>query len=253
MPVSMEIILELPKNEKIHQAMGSILQGALMEIIGSESAKKLHDEGLRPYSQYVYFDKNRNLPIWRVNVLNEWACEIILISLMQKRQIFLKHKNYNINLLNYNIVAKESYEDMAERFMSNTAPMSKGVDLDFVTTASFRRDGRNVIFPENYLILQSLLNRWNSFSTSFVIDGENLPHILANFFIVKEYNFYSQLFLLEHQKIEGFCGRMNANFKGDNTSNRLLGLLLAYGNYSGIGIKTALGMGAIKTNVQFVT
>ena len=249
----MEIILELPKNEKIHQAMGSILQGALMEIIGSESAKKLHDEGLRPYSQYVYFDKNRNLPIWCVNVLNDWACEKILIPLMQQRQIFLRHKNYSMNLLKYDIVAKESYEDMAERFMSNTAPMSKGVDLDFVTTASFRRDGCNVIFPEIYLILQSLLNRWNSFSTSFVIDGENLPHILANFFIVKEYNFYSQLFLLEHQKIEGFCGRMNANFKGDNTSNRLLGLLLAYGNYSGIGIKTALGMGAIKTNVQFVT
>ncbi len=251
MPVVMEFILELPKNEKIHQAMGSILQGALMEIIGSESAKKLHDEGLRPYSQYIYFDKNKNVPIWRVNVLNEWACEKILIPLMQQRQIFLRHKNYSVNLLKYNIVSEESYEDMAERFMSNNAPMSKGVALDFVTTASFRRDGRNVIFPEIYLILQSLLNRWNSFSNSFVIDGENLPHILANFFIIKEYNFYSQLFLLEHQKIEGFCGRMSANFKGDNTTNRLLGLLLEYGNYTGVGIKTALGMGAVKAKLKF--
>ena len=36
----MKIILELPKNEKIHRAMGSILQGALMEIIGVETSKE---------------------------------------------------------------------------------------------------------------------------------------------------------------------------------------------------------------------
>ena len=251
MPVSMEIILELPKNEKIHQAMGSILQGALMEIIGSESAKKLHDEGMRPYSQYVYFDKNKNSPIWCVNVLNDWACEKILSPLMTQQQIFLRHKNYRVNLLKCNIVLEESYEYMAERFMNNNAPISKGVEMEFITTASFHRDGRNVIFPEIYLIIQSLLNRWNSFSDLFLVEGENLPQVLSNFFIVKEYDFHSQLFLLEHQKIEGFCGRMIANFEGDSTTNRLLGLLLEYANYTGIGIKTALGMGAVKTKLKF--
>ena len=162
MPVSMEIILQLPDNEKIHRAMGSILQGALMEIIGVETSKKLHGEELRPYSQFVYFDKNRNLPIWRVNVLNDWAGEKILAPLAQQRQFFLRHKNYRVNLLQHKIISEESYADMAERFMSNAAPISKGVDVDFITTASFRRNGRYIIFPEFYLILQSLLNRWKS-------------------------------------------------------------------------------------------
>ena len=251
MPVSMEIILELPKNEKIHQAMGSILQGALMEIIGSTTAKKLHAEGLRPYSQCVYFDENKNLPIWRVNVLNDWACEKVLAPLMQQRQIFLRHKNYRVNLVECKIISEKSYEDLARQFMSNDAPISKGVKVNFITTASFRRNGRNVILPEIYLIIQSLLNRWNSFSNLFVVEGENLPQVLTNFFIVKEYNFYSQLFLLEHQKIDGFCGRMNANFEGDNTTNRLLGMLLEYANYTGVGIKTALGMGAVQTKLKF--
>lgn len=251
MPTSMEIVLGLPKNEKVHRAMGSILQGALMEIIGVETSKKLHAEGLRPYSQCVYFDKNKNLPIWRVNALSDWACEKILNPLAQQQQIFLRHKNYRVDLLQHKITAEESYEDMAERFMSNSAPISKGVDVDFVTTASFRRDGRYVIFPEIYLIVQSLLNRWNNFSSSFVVEGENLPQVLANFFVVKDYDFYSQLFLLEHQKIAGFCGRMSADFEGDNTTNKLLGLLFEFANYSGVGIKTALGMGAVKTKLEF--
>ena len=52
MPTSMEIVLGLPENEKVHRAMGSIMQGALMEILDSESTKMLHVDGLRPYSQY---------------------------------------------------------------------------------------------------------------------------------------------------------------------------------------------------------
>lgn len=251
MPVSMEIILELPENEKVHRAMGSILQGALMEIIGVETSKKLHGEGLRPYSQFVYFDKNRNLPIWRVNVLNDWAREKILVPLTPQRQIFLRHKNYRVNLLQHKIISEESYENLAEHFMSNNVPISKGIEIDFITTASFRRDGRYVIFPEIYLILQSLLNRWNNFSTAFTVEGEELPRVLSNFLNVKEYNFYSQVFLLEHQKFNGFCGRMTANFEGDATTNKLLGLLFEYANYCGIGIKTALGMGAVKTKLNF--
>ena len=99
MPIAMEIVLGLPENEKIHRAMGSIMQGALMEILDSESAEKLHVDGLRPYSQFLYFDKNKNLPIWRVNSLNDWAHEKICEPLTRQRQIFLRHKNYSVDFL----------------------------------------------------------------------------------------------------------------------------------------------------------
>ena len=92
MPIAIEFILKLPENEKIHRAMGSIFQGALMEILYAESADKLHEDGWRPYSQYVYFDKNKNLPIWRVNVLNDWAYEKILIPLQNQQEIFSRKR-----------------------------------------------------------------------------------------------------------------------------------------------------------------
>ena len=245
MPVAMELVLGLPENEKIHRAMGSIMQGALMEILDTESTKMLHVDGLRPYSQYLYFDKNKNLPIWRVNSLNDWAYEKISVPLTRQRQIFLKHKNYSVNLLEHKIIVVESYADIAERFMSESAEICGGVDLEFVTTTSFRRNGQYVIFPEIYLLIQSLLNRWNKFADGFNIE-DDISHMMATFCRITEYDLRTQKFLLEHQKISGFCGKMYLKFEGNFIVNNLLGLLSEYANYAGIGIKTALGMGAVK-------
>ena len=249
MPTAMEIVLGLPEREKIHRAMGSIMQGALMEILDDESTKKLHEDGLRPYSQYVYFDKNKNLPVWRVNSLNDWANEKISDALTRQRQIFLKHKNYRVDFLKYDIIAAESYADIAARFVNDVVPICRGVEIEFVTTTSFRRDGQYVIFPELYLLIQSLLNRWNKFAGRFLIE-DDIWHMMASFCRVTEYNLRTQFFLLEHQKINGFCGNMAIKFEGDRVINNLLGLLFEYANYAGIGIKTALGMGAVKTKIQ---
>lgn len=249
MPTAMEIVLGIPENEKVHRAMGSIMQGALMEILDVESSKILHVDGLRPYSQYIYFDKNKNLPVWRVNSLNDWAYEKILIPLTRQRRIFLRHKNYGVNLLEHKIISVESYADIAERFMNENAPTFKGVELDFVTTTSFRRDGQYVIFPELYLLIQSLLNRWNKFAENFPIE-DDVSKMLATFCRVTEYDLRTQLFLLEHQKIKGFCGKMSVKLSGNRIVNNLLSLLFEYANYAGIGIKTALGMGATKTKLS---
>lgn len=249
MPIAMEIVLGIPEKEKIHRAMGSIMQGALMEILDSDTAKMLHVDGLRPYSQYVYYDKNKNLPIWRVNSLNEWAFEKISNAVTRQRQIFLKHKNYRVDFLKCDIIAAESYADIAARFMSEFAPTCKGVELEFVTTASFKRDGQYVIFPELYLLIQSLLNRWNKFAEGFLIE-EDISHMMSTFCRVTEYNLRTQIFLLERQKITGFCGNMTVNFEGNRVVNNMLALLFEYANYAGVGVKTALGMGAMKTKVQ---
>ena len=246
MPTAIEFVLGLPENEKVHRAMGSILQGALMEILDSESADKLHEDGLRPYSQHVYFDKNKSLPIWRVNSLNDWAHEKISVPLTRQRQIFLRHKNYPVSLLTHKIIAAKSYAEIAANFMNDNAPIFTGVDVNFVTTTSFRRNGQYVIFPEVYLLIQSLLNRWNKFAEGFPIE-DDISQMMATFCRVTEYNLRTQLFLLEHQKIQGFCGEMTLTFHGNRIVNNLLSLLFEYANYAGIGIKTALGMGAVKT------
>ena len=91
-----------------------------------------------------------------------------------------------------------------------------------------------------------MLNRWNKFSVKFGIENDT-SKILANFCRVKEYALQTQNFLLEHQTIGGFCGSMKIKFVGNALINNLLAILFNYANYAGVGIKTALGMGATKT------
>ena len=57
--MSIELVIVADLSIKIVQSIGSVLHGVLMEFVGTEYAGQLHETGLRPYSQYIYFDKHK--------------------------------------------------------------------------------------------------------------------------------------------------------------------------------------------------
>ena len=57
--MSIELVIVSDPFIKIVQSIGSVLHGVLMKFVGTDYAGQLHEAGLRPYSQYVYFDKGR--------------------------------------------------------------------------------------------------------------------------------------------------------------------------------------------------
>ena len=57
--MSIELVIVADLSIKIVQSIGSVLHGVLMELVGTEYAGQLHETGLRPYSQYIYFDKHK--------------------------------------------------------------------------------------------------------------------------------------------------------------------------------------------------
>jgi CRISPR/Cas system endoribonuclease Cas6 (RAMP superfamily) len=58
-----------------------------------------------------------------------------------------------------------------------------------------------------------------------------------------------QKFALEGTRIQAFRGSYTLAFKGNLMSRKIMCMLGEFAQYSGIGIKTALGMGATKTNI----
>ena len=54
--MAIELVISTDPSIKIVQSIGSVLHGVLMELVGTDYAGQLHEAGLRPYSQYVYFD-----------------------------------------------------------------------------------------------------------------------------------------------------------------------------------------------------
>ena len=54
-----EVLLQLPEGQRLHQSFGSVLHGALMQYAHTDFAEAMHRSALRPFSQFVYYDKAR--------------------------------------------------------------------------------------------------------------------------------------------------------------------------------------------------
>jgi CRISPR/Cas system endoribonuclease Cas6 (RAMP superfamily) len=65
------------------------------------------------------------------------------------------------------------------------------------------------------------------------------------------YQLRSQAFPIEGRLVYGFSGSQRLTFYGYDMLKRLQGLLAIFAEFSGIGIKTALGMGAVHTHVIY--
>ena len=53
---------------------------------------------------------------------------------------------------------------------------------------------------------------------------------------------------MEKVKIPAFIGKITIKLTGTKTMTNFANMLFEFGEYSGIGIKTSLGMGCIKLN-----
>ena len=50
-----KLTIELKNDKKLDFGISSLMQGVMMELIDSEYAETLHEQGLNPYTQHVKF------------------------------------------------------------------------------------------------------------------------------------------------------------------------------------------------------
>lgn len=249
----LEIALQFPADVRSNQSMGSVMHGAMMELIGSDTSQWLHNmNSLRPFSQCLYYDKERGTPVWRINSLTKEAGERIIepISSFVGKELFLKSKSYPVKIGEILSDTRSGYQQLADDiFLTDDVPSV--ARLKFLTTVSFKRDNRYVILPELYLIYQSLLSKWNTFSDGNIMESENLDKEFAATSSIIRYNLQSRIFSLEKTKINGFSGELRIKLGGNEMMKRMAGLLLNYSSFAAIGIKNALGMGSVNTEMEY--
>ena len=73
---------------------------------------------------------------------------------------------------------------------------------------------------------------------------------LAQEVYVADYRLRMQAFSVDGARIPAFRGDYTLGMKNNLMSNRIIAMLGEYANYCGVGIKTALGMGAVRTELQ---
>lgn len=238
----LRIPLYLPPDEQIHPSMGSIFHGALMEHIGDEAAARFHEQTLRPYSQFVGTSSD-GTPYWQFGILTDEAYGVLAAGLSGLKKLYLKHKGYAVGLGESTCIRHETYALFMQKHLSQPVPTQ--ITLHFHHVTSFKQQGKYVLFPDQRLIFQSLLLRFNLFSPVPLEDG--IADVLAYYVPVRDYALQSASFGVEGRAIKGFKGLLTYTLQGDEMIRRTAALLLDYANFSGIGIKTALGMGAVTT------
>lgn len=228
----------------IYHSFGSLFQGFLIEQLSYEYAEKLHSNGIRPYSQYVI--NENDAPYWVINTLNEEAYEEIIKPLLSDNinSIYLKQKELKINIVGKEIVERLSYDELIRKVYIDDTP-SRYFTINFLTPTSFKSNGEYLIFPKLDNILFSLISKYDYNTSAMKLYDEEVFNEILERIRVVNYKLNSTKFHLEGTSIPSFRGNIVISIRGNDTIKRLINLILIYGKYSGIGIKTAIGMGAI--------
>lgn len=247
---TLEIKLVVPDGVRLPQSACSLLHGVLMEQIDSAYADFLHQNALRPYSQYLHFEKEKNALYWRITALNEEAKnKILAVAFALPQTVLLKQKNIELQLVSKELLPATDYGSLAEKYF--TQPLAgRYLSLDFITSCSFKSEGQYAIFPQVPFLLRSLIKRWNAFADRERLDAQGLVDDLAQEVYVADYKLRLQPFSVDGARIPAFSGNYTLGMKNNLMSNRIIAMLGDYANYCGIGIKTALGMGAVRTSLK---
>ncbi|MDR1448068.1 MAG: CRISPR-associated endoribonuclease Cas6 [Candidatus Ancillula sp.] len=218
-------------------------QGVLMEVISSEYACLLHQNSINPYTLRLF--KNNSQIVWQIVTFSDESYNKIILPILKDNfsSFYLKYLKTNV-VIDKKTIIKISLEEI-----SNVLYKTDIVDVytvDFLTPTAFRSQGQYVFYPNVRLIMQSLIMKYG-----YLVDGEKdvekglLTQLETNVNIIG-YNINSRYMPLGQKKIPAFVGSVTFKITGTDFLKNYFAMLLEFGQYSGVGIKTSMGMGMFR-------
>lgn len=244
--IKLKLILQDDKTLTYNKS--SLLQGVIMEQIDSNYADILHEQGLKPYSQCLL--NSGDDCYWYIKSFSKDAYDEIICHINRDcfKKFTLTHNDLNIEISKKELSVKRR-EDLFNEFYSEDS--SRIFRIDFLSPTSFKRDGRYHFYPDIELVYRSLMQKFDASSNEVsMFSFETLEELTSSTEIIG-YNLKTVKYNLEGVKIPSFMGNVTLKIHGPQTMANFARLLFKFGEYSGIGIKTAIGMGGIKfTQIQ---
>jgi CRISPR-associated endoribonuclease Cas6 len=159
------------------------------------------------------------------------------------------HREYQIGkvpmyLKNMSLKRSQTYEEIMEEAFG--AEYSR-VSLTFSTPTSFRSEGIQILFPTPDLVLQSLYNRWKTFSP---IKMEDVDANWGSMFVVSRYQLQTKPVGFDRYQVMGCVG--NIQYSRISSSNYYLSrfayALFHFGTFTGVGYKSTMGLGRMRVS-----
>lgn len=238
------ITFSLNLTEKVYSTSLIVkLNGVLMGLLPPAYAEYLHYQSVNPYSLHVFNSKGNF--IWEINLLDKQAAEIIGDILLDESftEFIIESLNDARCIILEKKVEKLSEKDLADIFY-RSEPVNRFA-LNFHSPTSFKQQGAHVFYPDLRLVFQSLMMKYNALmEDDNDINHDFLDEIVSSINITS-YDLNSHYFTIHKAKIPAFRGKLFFTVRANNTVTNYIHVLLKFAEYSGVGVKTSLGMGNV--------
>ena len=225
--------------DRLNTQMSSLFHGTLMETLDEDFAAYVHESMMHPYSQHL--ERRDDDWYWVINSLSGRSDTAIRQGMKGRESIYLSRRDMNVPIEKSKDVTL-SDEELKSIFYNEDH--DGYFHLRFLTPTAFKRRGEYLFIPDLFCIYQSLMNRYDSVANEGFHDEDALQELTERSRIIR-YNLRSTVFSLEGVRIPSFLGAVTIKLDGTMTMKRFTHMLFRFGEFSGVGIKTSLGMGAI--------
>ncbi|MCL2045529.1 MAG: CRISPR-associated endoribonuclease Cas6 [Oscillospiraceae bacterium] len=235
--------LRLPENSSIKYIPGDALHGVIMEHIDTEYADILHNQDSQPFSQFAEV-KNDNI-YWTIHTLINEAGQYIVNTIADNKfnSFHLKRLNTDVSIVEKNH-SDITMDDLVNQYYFEQS--EREFRVEFVTPTAFKRQDTYVFHPDLHLFFGSLMRKHSSiFESSSEIDIETHEILVENSKIVR-YDLRSVYYQVERVRLPAFRGTIVIKMSGAQSLINYANFLMRFGEYSGVGIKSAMGMGAFR-------
>jgi CRISPR-associated endoribonuclease Cas6 len=217
-----------------------------MESIDPAVAESLHGFNTNPYRQYcVESDSGSGAVDWVITTFDDQTRRGLIEPMLGSAvdQVTLKSFDHAVYPILERTLTLRPLAEVAKTFYADPPARST---IEFLTPTAFRSAGKYVFHPDVRLLFQSLSTRYSALTEGDREPDEDLLTELASHTEIAAYNLRSYFFPLEASKIPAFTGSITLRHSGPATLRAYANLLLDVANHVGVGIKTAMGMGAVR-------
>lgn len=217
------------------------LYAALLEKVPMEYGELLHEQELTPLAQYlVHISQNRYR--WHLSLFGSVAVEAFSALLESVTRLDLDSGYIELKKRRFTTY------DSAQAFMKTALEQnsSRQWTIDIHSPTGFKSGGEYIIFPSIEHIVGSLSRRLSAFCEELSVEDEDALSMLCSGLKITGYQLRSTAFYMKGQRIPSFMGRITITANLSAPMMELWKIMAFFANFSGLGIKPALGMGGVE-------
>ena len=241
----LQLALTPPEGVRVPQNYAYRVYGWLMEQLPPNLGDILHEQGEHPIAHSLHFVPEQKTLVWTVNLLNDVLRQAAVPVLEQTQEIRLHDVSLHASLLDHvQCISAPQLVETGRNQQTNRAR------LIFVSPCAFKQNGRYAIFPQETLVLQSLIQHWNAAFPELALTDPDAFHAMAQGLHITDYALHTVRYSLKEARIPAFRGSVTIEARLAPPLLELWNALLAFAPFGGIGMKTTLGMGG--TDTEFI-